>query len=174
MCIHSKYFFDDIREKYNIDEIVADDGYVYVRIEKGMYRLKQAAVLAYNNLVKILDKYGYEPCANTNSIWKHRTRKTKFVLCVDDFGIKYFNEEDKNHLLNALKDHFQIREHYCGLFLEWFYEKGFVDASMPGYAMDTIERLGYKPKRKQHAPQHWNQSVSAISVRWLILMNPRS
>lgn len=164
MRIHSKYFFDDIREKYKIDEIVADDGYVYVRIEKGMYGLKQAAVLAYNNLVKILAKYGYEPCANTNGIWKHKTRKTKFVLCVDDFGIKYFNEEDKNHLLNALKDHFRIStdekgENYCGLFLEWYYEQGFVDASMPGYAMDTIERLGYKPKRKQHAPHRWNQPV---------------
>ena len=33
MRIHSKYFFDDIQQKYNMDEI----GYVYVRIEKGMY-----------------------------------------------------------------------------------------------------------------------------------------
>ena len=37
MTIHSKYFFDDIRQKYNIDELITDDGYVYVRIEKGMY-----------------------------------------------------------------------------------------------------------------------------------------
>ena len=65
-----------------------DDGYVYARIEKGVYGLKQAAVLAYNNLVKILKKYGYEPCPNTNGIWRHRTRKTKFVLCVDDFGMR--------------------------------------------------------------------------------------
>ena len=164
MRIHSKFFFDDIREKYNIDELVASDGYVYVRIEKGMYGLKQAAVLAYNNLVQILDKYGYEPCPCTNGIWKHKTRKTKFVLCVDDFGIKYFNEDDKNHLISALKDHFRVSldekgEHYCGLFLEWSYDKGYVDASMPGYALESIERLGYKPKRKQHAPHRWNQPV---------------
>ena len=52
MRIHSKYFFDDIRQKYNIDDIIVSDGYVYVRIEKGMYGLKQAAMLAYNNLIK--------------------------------------------------------------------------------------------------------------------------
>ena len=107
MRIHFKYFFEDIRQKYNIDDIIASDGYVYVRIEKGMYGLKQAAMLAYNNLIKILGKYGYEPCPCTNGIWKHRMRKTRFFLCVDDFGIKYFNE-DKNHLLNALKDHFCV------------------------------------------------------------------
>ena len=51
MRIHSKYFFDDVRTAYNIDEKIASDGYVYIRIQKGMYGLKQAAVLAYNQLV---------------------------------------------------------------------------------------------------------------------------
>lgn len=34
MQIHSKYFFDEIRQKYNIDEIVADNGYVYFALKK--------------------------------------------------------------------------------------------------------------------------------------------
>ena len=32
MRIHSKYFLSDIREKYNIDDLIADDGYVYCKI----------------------------------------------------------------------------------------------------------------------------------------------
>ena len=56
-----------------------DDGYVYARIEKGVYGLKQAAVLAYNNLVKILKKYGYEPCPNTK--WYLETQNKKNKIC---------------------------------------------------------------------------------------------
>ena len=32
MRIHSKYFLDDIRQKYGIDFLVAEDGYVYCKI----------------------------------------------------------------------------------------------------------------------------------------------
>lgn len=34
MCIHSKHFLKDIREKYDIDNIVADVGYIYCKIKK--------------------------------------------------------------------------------------------------------------------------------------------
>jgi hypothetical protein len=38
--IHSKYFFTDIRLKYNFDAIIATDGYVYYKIKRGIYGLK--------------------------------------------------------------------------------------------------------------------------------------
>ena len=41
--------------------------------------------------------------------WKHEARKIIFRLCVDDFGVKYFTDEDKQHLLNALRNHYKIR-----------------------------------------------------------------
>ena len=56
MRLHSKYFFDDIKSEYDIYSKLASNGYVYIRINKGMYRLKQAAVLAYNQLVTNLSK----------------------------------------------------------------------------------------------------------------------
>lgn len=34
MLIHSKYFFDNIRTKYNIDSLIADDGYLYCCLKK--------------------------------------------------------------------------------------------------------------------------------------------
>ena len=44
--INGKYYFSDIREKYYIDNIVAPNGYVYCKIKRGIYGLKQAARLA--------------------------------------------------------------------------------------------------------------------------------
>lgn len=41
-------FLADIREKYTIDEIIADVGYLYYKIKIGIYGLKQAARLAFD------------------------------------------------------------------------------------------------------------------------------
>ena len=51
MRIHSKYFPPDIRDQYEIEGLIAADGYVYIKIIKGMYGLKQAAIIAYNQLI---------------------------------------------------------------------------------------------------------------------------
>ena len=79
---------------------------VYVKIQKGMYGLKQATILAYNKLVTHLAKYGYQPIKHTVGLWAHKTRPTKFCLCVDDLVIKYFSKEDALHLLHALQDEY--------------------------------------------------------------------
>ena len=44
--IHRTYFFKDIKEKYNINTVVAKHGDVYCKIIRGMYGLKQTAKLA--------------------------------------------------------------------------------------------------------------------------------
>ena len=46
MKILYKYIPQDIREMYNLDTKLASDGHIYIKIKKGMYGLKQAAVLA--------------------------------------------------------------------------------------------------------------------------------
>ena len=138
MRIHNKYFVKNLRKKYNINAIVANDGFVYCRIKKGMYGLRQAARLAYDNLKLHLAKYGYFPDPIATNIWKHKERKTKFSLCVDDFGVQYFSQDDKNHLIKALRDKFSITvdntgANFCGLHLDWNYTHGHVDISMPGF-----------------------------------------
>ena len=55
------------------------NGYVYIKIKKGMYGLKQAAILAYQRLVELLQPNGYFPEPNTTGIWSHETRQTKFT-----------------------------------------------------------------------------------------------
>ena len=77
MRIHYKYLPEDIRQRYNLDSKVAADGYIYIKIKRGMYGLKQAALLAHEQLVKNLAPFGYHPIPNTN-FWTHETRPTIF------------------------------------------------------------------------------------------------
>ena len=41
MRINSKYFQPDIKARYQIDGLIAADGYVYIKIIKGMYGLNR-------------------------------------------------------------------------------------------------------------------------------------
>ena len=143
MKIHSKYFSDELNRRYNIQQKIAPDNYVYCKIKKGMYGLKQAARLAYDDLVLHLKNYGYYPDKICQNIWSHKTRKTKFCLCVDDFRVKFFNEVDKEHLCNALKQKYEITTDmsgkiFCGLTLDWNYTYGYVDVSMPNFVQKNI------------------------------------
>ena len=117
------YFSNNLRTPYNLQDKIGNDQYVYCRSKKGMYWLKQAARLAFDDLVKHLSKYGYHPDLICQNIWLHKSRKTKFCLCVDNFGVKVFNQNDKAHLIDALKAKYEIivdasGEKKCGLTLD--------------------------------------------------------
>ena len=162
MKVHIRKFSDDIIQQYDLHSKMDENGYVYIKINKGMYGLKQAALLAYNRLVKLLQPHGYYPEPNTNGIWSHNTKLTKFCLCVDDFGIKYFSTADAQHLLNALTQHYKIStdwqgHNYCGLSLHWNYKDEYVDVSMPGYVAKQLERYQHpRPAKAQYAPHRWS------------------
>jgi hypothetical protein len=77
-------------------------GLVLVEISKGMCRLPQAGIIAFNQLKNHLANHDYAPCTHTPGIWTHSTRDITFSLVVDDFGIKYTNHDDAIHLITAL------------------------------------------------------------------------
>ena len=58
----------DVKTHYNLQDKVTTHGYIYIRIKKGMYGLKQAAILAYDNLQKNLKPFGYSPVVGTVGI----------------------------------------------------------------------------------------------------------
>ena len=158
MRVKYKYFPADIRKRYQLDNIVTVDGYIYIRINKGMYGLKQAALLAYNNLKRCLAPHGYAPVPGTVGLWNHHTRPIQFCLCVDDFGIKYSHKHDAQHLLDSINQHYAYTtdwtgSHYCGLTFDWHYEDGYVDVSMPNYVTKSLTRLKYQQKvHPQYSP----------------------
>jgi endonuclease I len=80
---------------------------------------------------------GYRPVCRTHGLWRHDTRPITFTLVVDDFRIKYVGKEHADHLLQALKQYYEVTEDwtgalYCGIKLEWNYDNKIVDLSMPG------------------------------------------
>ena len=150
MKIHIKNFPQDIIDQYGLLQKVTADGYVYVKIKKGMYGLKQAAVLAFDHLVENLKDFGYEPIPHTIGMWKHKERKTTFCLCVDDFGVKYFSKDDAVHLVQALSTNYKVSvdwsgTNFCGLHIDWDYDAGYVDISMPHYVRKVLARYQHDP-----------------------------
>ena len=107
MKVFYKYLTDDIKQKYNLHTKSTSNNYIYIRIKKGMYRLKQAAILTYQNLQRRLKPFGYTPVTVIVGVWQHTLRSTKFCLCVDNFGIKYHSKDDDQHLLNAIVRNYQ-------------------------------------------------------------------
>ena len=74
---------------------MAPNGTIYVKIQKGMYGLLQAGILAQNLLGEQLNKHGYHQCPIIS-----------FTLCIDDYGIKYVGKEHADHLANILNEHY--------------------------------------------------------------------
>ena len=51
-------------------------------------------------------------------------------------------------------------ENYCGYKLEWNYEKGYIDVSMPTYIPKMLAKYNHKaPDRLQKAPHQWSTPV---------------
>ena len=158
MRVQYKYIPEDIRVRYQLHSKVTPDGWIYIKIQKGMPGLKQAAILAYKHLKNCLQPFGYEPIPGTVGMWHHKTRPTKFCLCVDDFGIKFWSKEDADHLCNSIGKNFRYTvdkegKDYCGLHLDWNYKRGYVDISMPKSIPDALKKLHYSPKvSPQYSP----------------------
>ena len=107
---------------------MAVDGYVYIKIIKGIYGLNQETIIAYNQIISHMDLHIYYPVPFKTGLWANKTRKTEFCLCVDDFGVFKETKDDANHLLNSLKKHYSIStdwegRNYLGLKIDWNYSK---------------------------------------------------
>ena len=161
----------EIIDEYNLVDI-AVNGIVYIEIRKGMPGLKQAGKIANDRLTTHLARHGYHPVPRTPSLWQHETNSVQFTLVVDDFGIKYTNKADADHLLQALKQQYDITfdwdgKHYLGLDLDWDYIKRTVTLSMPKYIASVLHRLRHPhPKRKQYSPHRWSTPTYGAKVQY--------
>ena len=105
-----------------------------------MYVLKQAARLAFENIVKTLAPHGYLPVRESPGLWKHQAQLTVFTLCVRNFCIKSNSMEDAHHLINVIKKYFKCSinwegQNYLGLTLDWNYKK----STLVSPCMDTSQ-----------------------------------
>jgi hypothetical protein len=77
---------------------------------------------------------------------------------VDDFGVKYTNKKDIDHLIDSLKTDNELTKDwdgdlYCGIKLKWDYNARTLDISMPGYIIKQLKKYKHaSPTRPQHCP----------------------
>ena len=77
---------------------------------------------------------------------------------MDNFGVKYIGAEHVQHLLQVLRQDYEIEEdwegtRYLGITIDWDYKKREVHLSMPGYVEKALARFGHKiPEEPQHQP----------------------
>ena len=78
-------FPNDVIEHYNLRKLVDDKGFVISRVDKGMYGLPHAGIIAQKLLEKRLGAEGYHQSTTTPGYWKHESRPISFCLVVDKF-----------------------------------------------------------------------------------------
>ncbi len=76
---------EDVIAQYKLNKIATPEGYIYCEIQKGMYGLPQARIIAQQLLEERLEKDGYRQSKTTPGLWTHDTRPISFSLVVDDF-----------------------------------------------------------------------------------------
>ena len=57
-----------------------------------MYGLKQESITSYNQIISLMEPLGFYPLTFTTELWEHKTRRTKFCGCVDDFGVIFLQK----------------------------------------------------------------------------------
>ena len=147
----------EIIDKYNLREL-AHNGWVYIRIIRGMYGLPESGILANQLLKKRLLKSGYYECQFTPGLYKHVWRPIIFSLVVDDFGVKCQGIQHARHLKQTLEQYYEVSvdwegKLFCGVTLDWNYKNGHVDLSVPGYVQRKLTKYQHpKPTTPQHSP----------------------
>ena len=152
--ISSKFLPQHIIDKNSLQQYL-HNGSILFEVNKGMYGLPQAGLLAQNRLIQHLAAHGYHQTAAT-CLFRHIDNGTDFCLVVDDFGVKYASTEGAQHLIDTLQKLYIITidwegTKYLGFTIAFNREEQYVDISMPGYIDKVLQRF---------APQ---QSIGAAS-----------
>jgi hypothetical protein len=169
MKVHISKIPPEIVREYQLHErgLVDEAEYVWMRIDKGMYGLPQAGILAN----KLLAKRRILPStAHQRPVEAHDTT-IQFALIVDDFAVEHVGKEQAQHLVAALKEDYEITTDwtgtlYAGITLKWDYISGTVDLSMPGYVQTMFKKIEHPiPTKPEHCPYQPHRAQYGVSLQ---------
>ena len=101
-----------------------------------------------------------------------RWRPIKFTLVDDNFGVKYIGAEHVPHLLQVLRQDYEIEEDWegtrcLGITLDWNYKTQEVHLSMPGYVEKALAQFGHKiPEEPQHQPHKHTTPLYGATIQY--------
>jgi hypothetical protein len=169
---------EEIIQQYLLQDKVDSEGYIFIKVQKGMYGLPHMGILVQNLLEKCLNKHEYFQNKAVPGLWTHHSRPISFTLVVDDFGIKYVGKELALHLLNILKEHYEIAVDWTGneligLTMDWDYPSQKVLISMLGKIKKAFTRFGHeRPKCKQNSPHKHVAPIYGTRAQYVEPENP--
>ena len=125
-------------DQYQLCNKVTSTRFILMGVNKGMYQLLQSGLLANELLKKRLNKHKYHQRKLVLGLWVHDKRSIQVNLVVDDFDVKYERSKGARHLMNVLKQLYNVTEDWAGnryirITLNWDYNKRQVHLSMPDY-----------------------------------------
>ena len=117
-----------------------------MRVEKGVYGLKQAGIIANHELVKHMSPFRYNTVQHSPDLWVHDSRKRLFSIVVDDLCDQYCSTEDADYFFKGLRAKYIITVDmeatvYIGIKLKWDYVHRSVTLSIPSYVRKTFHIL---------------------------------
>ena len=149
----------EVIDEYKLYERnLVHNGFVYIKICKALFGLKQSGALANKQLSKVLGKEGYFQSEHTSGLWLHKTRDISFTLVVDDFGVKYTKKEDVLHLQSVIEKAYPTTtdwtgNRFIGVHLDWNYKTRELKSSMLGYVKRALLQFQHEaPNKTQHSP----------------------
>ena len=136
-----------------------------------MYGLPQVGILAQKLLEERRNTAGYHQSQHIPGLWMHEWRPVCFTLVVNDFGVKYVEEEHAQHLLDVVKQYYKVTDDlgtekqgskFIGITLEfeWDYEKRRVHLSNQGYVPEALIRFKKERTSKLQDQPHTKFSPS--------------
>jgi hypothetical protein len=142
--ISLRFISPEVISKYDLQRFITRDSILF-EVNKGMYGLPQAGLLAQQRTIDHLAKHGYHQTA-TPCLFRHTSNGTDFCLVVDDFGVKYSSLEGVNHLIDTLKLLYEITirwkgEEYLGLSIDFDKTTRTVSISLPNYINKVLKRF---------------------------------
>jgi hypothetical protein len=148
MVIHKSQIPDAFFLEYpNVATLVNAKGFYLMEISKGIYGLPQAGKLAQDRLIQHIATFGYHPVPHTPCLFRHESRPIMFSLVVDDFGVKYSGGEHLQHLIDTLRELYELHvdiegAKYVGLDILFDRTAKTVSISMQDYVQRALLRFG--------------------------------
>jgi hypothetical protein len=163
MCMKIKDLPEEFVTMYKLDNKTTSNGYVYIKIQKGIYGLPQVGILAQEFLEENLNKHGYHQSPITPGLWQHDYWPILFTLCVDNFGIKYVGREHAKHLASIRSKHYKCLhnwdgQRYLSMNINWDYMGQAVHVSMLDYVPKALTLF----QHNLHASLNTNHTPMSI------------
>ncbi len=95
-------------------KMLAYKGFVHLEIQKVVWGLPQAGILANKRLQRKLTPFGYFKHISTPGLWYHKTWPIFFTLVVNDFEVKYVNQDNIDHLIALIKMTYTLTSNWMG------------------------------------------------------------